>query len=93
MYGGRLLAPAQQQALGITVPEPDPTCSDGASVPVWENDGGGPGYLSMSMSSLDGSRQAIAVVNVYDLGLEVHGGVPIIPSAGAFDVMRAALCP
>ena len=105
LYGGRLLAPAQQRALGTTVPEPDApiaaglgvfrmtlTCSDGAAVPVWENDGAGPGYLSMSMASLDGSRQAIAVVNVYDLDVEVHGGVPIIPSSGAIDVMRAALC-
>jgi hypothetical protein len=46
----------------------------------------------MPMSSLDGSRQAVAVVNVYDPDAEVHGGVPVVLSIGALDDMRAALC-
>jgi hypothetical protein len=38
------------------------------------------------------SRQAVAAVNVYDLDAEVHRGVPVVPSTGALDDLRAALC-
>jgi hypothetical protein len=34
----------------------------------------------MSISSLDGSRQAVAVANVYDLDAGVHGAVPVVPT-------------
>ncbi|GGR51436.1 D-alanyl-D-alanine carboxypeptidase [Actinoplanes ianthinogenes] len=95
LVGGRLLPPAQQRELLTTVPGEDYAlgvqrftvpCETG-DVPVWETDGGGPGFNGMSMTSADTSRQLVLAANVFDLEIDKKHdpNQPPIPDArGAF---------
>ena len=74
--------PGEDYALGvrrITVP-----CG-ATAVPVWETDGGGPGYASVSMTSADTSRQLVLVATVFDLARDHHHDPdrPPVPDARA----------
>jgi D-alanyl-D-alanine carboxypeptidase len=75
LFGGKLLGPAEQKALLTTVPGQDyglgvqrggVPCG-GTDITVWQTDGGGPGYNSISMTSAGTSRQLVLVANVFDL--------------------------
>jgi D-alanyl-D-alanine carboxypeptidase len=76
LFGGRLLPPAQQRELLTTVFDEDYGLGvQRSTIPcgttnrtVWQTDGGGPGFTSLSMTSADGSRQLVLVANVFDLG-------------------------
>ncbi|BFU44289.1 serine hydrolase domain-containing protein [Krasilnikovia sp. MM14-A1004] len=105
LFGGRLLAPAQQRELQTTVLDSDyglgvqrvtVPCRD-ADIAVWETDGGGPGFSSVSMTSADGSRQLVLVANVFDLARDQRGrpDQPPVPDArAAFGAATTSvLCP
>ena len=75
LFGGRLLRPAEQKALLTTVPghgyglgvQRGSVPCDHTARPVWQTDGGGPGFNSISLTSLDTSRQLVLVATVFDL--------------------------
>ncbi|WP_436528859.1 serine hydrolase domain-containing protein [Actinoplanes sp. HUAS TT8] len=105
LFGGRLLPAAQQRELLTTVPEEDyglgvkqveVPCEEG-DVAVWETDGGGPGYNSVSMTSPDTSRQLVLVANVFDLATDKkHDPAnPPVPDArpAFFKAITAVFCP
>jgi D-alanyl-D-alanine carboxypeptidase len=89
LFGGKLLRPAQQRDLETTVPTDNPAIGYGlgverlpvpcgaGSTDVWETDGGGPGYTTASMTSVDGGRQFVLAGNVFDLDAESHGRAPV----------------
>jgi D-alanyl-D-alanine carboxypeptidase len=64
---GRLLRPAQQRELTTTAPGADYAMGvfriDTPCGPAWGHDGSFPGYLSLSFTSPDGTRQAVIAVN------------------------------
>lgn len=105
LFGGRLLPPAQQRELLTTVPDEDYglgveqvtiPCASG-DVTVWETDGGGPGFNSVSMTSPDTSRQLVLVANVFDLAVsKKHDPThPPVPDArpAFFAATTAVFCP
>jgi D-alanyl-D-alanine carboxypeptidase len=105
LFGGRLLRPQQQRELlttvlgkgyGLGVQRIAVPCGD-ASVPVWETDGGGPGFTSVSMTNEDASRQLVLVADVFDLTRDQRKvpGLPPVPDAGAayLTMVTSVLCP
>ncbi|MET7370931.1 serine hydrolase domain-containing protein [Micromonospora arida] len=104
LFGGRLLAPAQQRELETVVPMNDSParyglgvqrmmvpCTAGA-IPVWATDGGGPGFTSIAVTSLDHSRQLVLAGNVYDIDRDVQGQLPVPASAGSLAALQSVLC-
>jgi D-alanyl-D-alanine carboxypeptidase len=90
LFGGKLLRPAQQKDLLTTVPGEDyglgvqrgTVPCNGTDLPVWQTDGGGPGYNSVSMTSPDTSRQLVLVATVFDLAVNQRfPGRPPFPDA------------
>ncbi|KUL41315.1 serine hydrolase domain-containing protein [Actinoplanes awajinensis] len=76
LFRGRLLRPAQQRELlttaldsdyGLGVQRLTIPCEDN-EVTVWETDGSGPGFTSLSMTTADATRQFVLVATVFDLG-------------------------
>ncbi len=71
LFGGKLLAPAQQKELETTVG--DENYGLGVAVsqtrcgPVWNHTGAVLGYQSLWLSSPDGKRQVVVASNVYNL--------------------------
>jgi D-alanyl-D-alanine carboxypeptidase len=71
LFGGRLLRPAQQHQLETTVPAIPGALDYGLGVfklqtpcgPAWGHDGSVPGYLTISLTSPDESRQAVVMAN------------------------------
>jgi D-alanyl-D-alanine carboxypeptidase len=104
LFGGRLLRPAEQKELmttvsgegyGLGVQRGSIPC-DGTDVPVWQTDGGGPGFSSMSLSSTDTSRQLVLVATVFDLAHNQRfPEEPPFPDASAafFRAARSVFCP
>jgi D-alanyl-D-alanine carboxypeptidase len=105
LFGGRLLRPAQQRDLETTVPTDSPgigyglgveqlpvPCPSGATT-VWETDGGGPGYTSVSVTSADTARQLVLAANVFDLGRDQRHENPVPDSGDAFPrALTSVLC-
>ncbi|MEV4820336.1 serine hydrolase domain-containing protein [Micromonospora sp. NPDC049274] len=104
LFGGRLLAPAQQRELETVVPMGDSPseyglgvqrvtlpCASGA-IGVWTTDGGGPGFTSIAATSLDNSRQLVLAANVFDIDRDVQGQLPVPSSAGLLAALRSVLC-
>ncbi|MEU7608665.1 serine hydrolase domain-containing protein [Micromonospora sp. NPDC049204] len=104
LFGGRLLAPAQQRALetlvatddgpdgyGLGVQRMTVPCAEGPTS-VWTTDGGGPGFTSLAATSLDNSRQFVLAGNVYDIDADVRGLPPVPASAGALAALRSVFC-
>lgn len=105
LFGGQLLRPAQQRELlntaldsgyGLGVQRETVNCP-GVKVTVWETDGGGPGFTSISMTSTDATRQLVLVANVFDLGRDqrkASGELPFPDAGEAFAKATATvLCP
>ncbi|MBW5420083.1 serine hydrolase [Streptomyces sp. BG9H] len=107
LFTGKLLRPAQQRALLTTVRFPDAPAyglgvqrmdvpcgsePDNRPISVWETDGGGPGFTSVSLTTADGERQLVLAVNVYDLGADLKGESPVPRSKGLMKAQMAALC-
>ncbi|MED7949771.1 serine hydrolase domain-containing protein [Streptomyces sp. BE303] len=107
LFGGKLLRPAQQRELlttvkftggpayGLGVQRREVTCGtgpDAKQVSTWATDGGGPGFMSLSFSTVDGERQLVLALNVYDLGADLKDEVPVPLGPGAAQVQTAALC-
>ncbi|MFI1995226.1 serine hydrolase domain-containing protein [Actinoplanes sp. NPDC020271] len=105
LFGGRLLPPAQQRELLTTAPGKNYALGvqqvtvpcDTGDVQVWETDGGGPGYNSLSMTSTDTSHQLVLVADVFDLEIsEKHDPAhPAIPDArpAFYSAVTAVFCP
>ncbi len=91
LFGGRLLPPAQQRELATIVHQVPVRCPAGP-VPVWETDGGGPGFTSLAATTVDGTRQLVLAGNVYDIGAELRGQSPVPGMAGQLAALRAAIC-
>ncbi|WP_406201057.1 beta-lactamase family protein [Kitasatospora sp. NBC_01560] len=82
-------------AYGLGVQSGEVTCGSGPDarkVSVWETDGSGPGFMSMSLTTADGARQLVVAVNVYDLGAELKKEMPIPRPVGLPKAQTAALC-
>ncbi|WP_324605843.1 serine hydrolase domain-containing protein [Streptomyces sp. NRRL B-24484] len=107
LFTGALLRPAQQRELLTTVEFPDTPayglgvqrmglpCGSGPGalpITVWEADGGGPGFTSISLTTVDGERQLVLAVNVFDLGADLKGEQPVPRSTGLVKAQAAALC-
>lgn len=108
LFDGRLLRPAQQRELlttvkftgmrtayGLGVQRLELPCGPGPDAPrvdVWETDGGGPGYTSFSLTSVDGERQLVLAVNVFDLGADLRNEQSIPGVAGLLKAQTAAMC-
>ncbi|MEU8388491.1 serine hydrolase domain-containing protein [Micromonospora sp. NPDC048842] len=106
LFGGRLLAPAQQRELETVVPMDDSPAGYGYGLgvqrmtvpcptgptPVWMTDGGGPGFTSIAVTSPDDSRQLVLAGNVYDIDRDVRGQVPVPASGGALAALQSVLC-
>ncbi|WP_084725219.1 serine hydrolase domain-containing protein [Streptacidiphilus melanogenes] len=104
LFAGRLLPPAEQRALetvpdvpgndgyalGVTRGAVD--CGDGREAPVWETDGGGPGFTSLSLTSADADRQLILVGTVFDLGQDLLHQPPVPRSSAFGPVQTAVFC-
>jgi D-alanyl-D-alanine carboxypeptidase len=91
LFAGRLLPPAQQHELAQVVDRVEVPC-DGGPVTVWKTDGGGPGYTSIAVTTLDGSRQLILVGTVFDIAAELRGAQPV-PATGALGAaLHTAIC-
>ncbi|WP_037606970.1 serine hydrolase domain-containing protein [Streptacidiphilus rugosus] len=104
LFAGRLLPPAEQRALetvpdvpgedgyalGVTRSTVD--CGDGRTAAVWETDGGGPGFTSLSLTSAEGraDRQLVLVGTVFDLGQDLRNERPV-PASGAFGPAETAV--
>ncbi|WP_052441120.1 serine hydrolase domain-containing protein [Streptacidiphilus anmyonensis] len=102
LFAGRLLPPVEQQALetvpdvpgndgyalGVTRSAVD--CGDGRQAAVWETDGGGPGFTSISLTSADADRQLILAGTVFDLGQDLRHQRPV-PASGAFGPAQTAV--
>ncbi|BCY11876.1 D-alanyl-D-alanine carboxypeptidase [Actinoplanes sp. L3-i22] len=105
LFGGRLLPRAEQRELQTLVPEEDyglgvqriTVPCDAGDVAVWETDGGGPGFNSVSMTSADTSRQLVLVANVFDLAIDKKHdpAQPPVPDARAafYAATTAVFCP
>ncbi|WP_051965738.1 serine hydrolase domain-containing protein [Kitasatospora mediocidica] len=103
LFGGQLLAPAEQRELETVVQLPDSPgyalgvqratldCR-GRSVTVWETDGGGPGYTSISLTSADGVRQLVLVGTVFDLGKDLQQQLPFPKTDVISTAQTAAIC-
>ncbi|MBM7492506.1 D-alanyl-D-alanine carboxypeptidase [Micromonospora luteifusca] len=104
LFGGQLLAPAQQRELetlvatdggpdgyGLGVQRMTVPCAAGPTQ-VWTTDGGGPGFTSIAVTSLDNSRQLVLAGNVYDIDRDVRGLPPVPASAGSLAAMQSVLC-
>lgn len=107
LFSGKLLRPAQQRELLTTVRFPDKPayglgvqyldlpCGSGPDarrIGVWETDGGGPGFTSVSLTTADGQRQLVIAVNVFDLGADLKGEQSIPQGTGLAEAQVAALC-
>ncbi|MGC5287167.1 serine hydrolase domain-containing protein [Micromonospora sp. DT231] len=105
LFGGRLLAPAQQRELETLVATDDGSdgyglgvqrrtlpCGGGPTT-VWTTDGGGPGFTSLTATSLDNSRQLVLAANVYDIDADARGLSPAPASAGFLAALRSVFCP
>ncbi|GAB3139653.1 serine hydrolase domain-containing protein [Micromonospora sonneratiae] len=104
LFGGRLLRPAQQRELETVLPMDGPSGGyglgvrrmdvpcDSGPVPVWQTDGGGPGFTSIALTSLDGSRQLVLAGNVYDIDRDVRGLPPVPNSTGSLIALRSVIC-
>lgn len=107
LFTGKLLHPAQQRELLTTVQFPDaPAYGLGVQrmdvacgsepgtklISVWETDGGGPGFTSVSLTTADGERQLVLAANVYDLGADLKGQPPVPRSKGLTKARSSALC-
>ncbi|MBF9129710.1 beta-lactamase family protein [Plantactinospora sp. S1510] len=105
LFGGTLLRPAQQRELTTLVTLPDDPSGgyglgiqrmavpcDSGEVPVWTTDGGGPGFTSTAVSTVDGARQLVLAGNVYDIDREVRGLLPVPQSMGFLAALRAVVC-
>lgn len=105
LFGGTLLKPDQQRELETVLPMGDPSSwyglgvqriavpCDSGPVPVWMTDGGGPGFTSTAVRSVDGSRQLVLAGNVYDIDRDVRGELPVPESTGFLAALRAVICP
>ncbi|MFC5889041.1 serine hydrolase domain-containing protein [Kitasatospora sp. CM 4170] len=107
LFTGKLLRPAQQRELLTTVPTPGPAayglgvqrldlpCGSGPDakrIGVWETDGGGPGFTSVSLTTVDAERQLVLVGNVFDLGADLRREQSAPRSMGLVKAHVAALC-
>ncbi|WP_369382297.1 serine hydrolase domain-containing protein [Streptomyces sp. cg36] len=106
LFTGRLLLPAQQRELQRTVDLPAASgyalgvrraelpCGTpgGAPTVVWQTDGGGPGYTSMSLITADGGRQLVLAANLFDLAADLKHQPPVPKSGAAAGAMTAVLC-
>jgi D-alanyl-D-alanine carboxypeptidase len=92
LFGGHLLLPAQQGELASIVQRIDVPC-DAGPVPVWETDGGGPGFTSVAVTTVDGARQLVLVGTVFDIGAELRGDNPVPASPALGAALRSAICP
>lgn len=108
LFAGGLLRPAQQRELlttvevegapayGLGVQRGEVECGTGPDaerVPVWTTDGTGPGFMSMALTTVDGERQLVFAVNVYDIGADVRKDrVPFPLGTGLPKTQAAALC-
>ncbi|MFF7637295.1 serine hydrolase domain-containing protein [Kitasatospora sp. NPDC008050] len=104
LFGGRLLPPAEQReletpasapgadgyALGVTGRRID--CGGGRQVAVWETDGGGPGFTSVSVTAADDSRQLVLAGNVFDLGQDLLHQRPVPVSSALGAAQQAVFC-
>ncbi|MFD8321450.1 serine hydrolase domain-containing protein [Kitasatospora purpeofusca] len=83
-------------AYGLGVQRMDLPCGSGSDgrppVGVWLTDGGGPGYTSYSFTTVDGERQLVIALNVYDLGADLKHQAPFPLSKGILKAQTAALC-
>ncbi|MFM9370671.1 serine hydrolase domain-containing protein [Streptomyces sp. Da 82-17] len=103
LFGGKLLAPAQQRALltpvdvpgapayGLGVQRREVPCPDGP-VTVWGSDGAGPGYTSVAAATEDGRRQLVLAVTVFDIAAQLRGEPPVPRSKALARAQQAALC-
>jgi D-alanyl-D-alanine carboxypeptidase len=107
LFTGKLLRPGQQRELLTTVQFPkkpayglgvqrmDVPCGtepNSKRISVWETDGAGPGFTSVSLTTADGERQLVLAANVYDLGAELKDERPVPQSKGLGKAQMAALC-
>ncbi|SEM03234.1 serine hydrolase domain-containing protein [Streptacidiphilus jiangxiensis] len=103
LFSGRLLPPVEQRALetapkvpgddgyalGVTHSTVD--CGAGHEATVWETDGGGPGFTSLSLTSATAAdRQLVLVGTVFDLGQDLRHQRPV-PASTAFDPAGTAV--
>ncbi|MFJ3790794.1 serine hydrolase domain-containing protein [Kitasatospora sp. NPDC090091] len=88
--------PDMRAAYGLGVQRMDLPCGSGPDtrtpVGVWETDGGGPGFTSISLTTVDGERQLVLAANVFDLGADLRNGESIPRSTGLVKAQVAALC-
>ncbi|MGA6155182.1 serine hydrolase domain-containing protein [Stenotrophomonas sp. NPDC087984] len=63
-----------------------------APLTVWETDGAGPGYTSVSLTTDDGERQLVLAATTYDLAAELKGDPPVPNSKGLQEAQTAVLC-
>ncbi|RZS37788.1 D-alanyl-D-alanine carboxypeptidase [Herbihabitans rhizosphaerae] len=102
LFAGKLLSPAAQRELLTTAPTPmggyglgveqmTAPCPGGPR--LWGAFGAGPGYQSMSFTTLDGSKQLVAVGTIFDIGREVAHEPPAPEGPGMFGLIKAAFCP
>ncbi|MFC1413487.1 serine hydrolase domain-containing protein [Streptacidiphilus sp. N1-12] len=103
LFAGDLLPPAQQRELetpadapgahgyALAVRAASTDCGSG-EVPVWETDGGGPGFTSISLTSSDATRQLIMVGNVFDLGKDLQNEDPAPESSAVGPAQTAVFC-
>ncbi|AEV84120.1 D-alanyl-D-alanine carboxypeptidase [Actinoplanes sp. SE50] len=105
LFSGRLLKPVQQRELqttvfeqnyGLGVQQGTIPCGD-AQVTVWQTDGGGPGFTSLSMTTPGAARQLVLVANVFDLGRDqrdIPGEDPTPDARPAyFKAITSVFCP
>ncbi|MBF9067015.1 serine hydrolase domain-containing protein [Streptacidiphilus fuscans] len=108
LFAGRLLPAAEQRALetvpdvpgddgyalGVTRAAVD--CGAGRQAAVWETDGGGPGFTSISLTSADAGadadRQLILVGTVFDLGRDLRHQPPAPASDALGPAQTAVFC-
>ncbi len=98
LFGGRLLAPREQRLLREAGPdghhalgvETGPLRCPGRQRTIWGNTGAGPGYLSVSMTTADGTRQVVLVATTFDLAAELRDE-PTVP-ASPMPAVVAGLC-
>ena len=91
LFTGRLLPPAQQRELTDAIDRIEVPCDTGP-VTAWKTDGGGPGYTSIALTTLDGSRQLILVGTVFDIAAELRGDNPVPVSAALGAALHTAVC-
>ncbi|WP_354637366.1 serine hydrolase domain-containing protein [Kitasatospora camelliae] len=81
--------------LGVQHLDLDLPCGPGPDaerIGVWETDGGGPGFTSVSLTTVDGQRQLVLAANVFDLAADLEDEPRVPRSTGLLKAQVAALC-